>query len=82
MSITRDEWLKAMGEAAAPADPDALSTAEIAKMFGIPITAASRRLRELVADGKAVRSVKLTAMVNGHSKRVPAYKLVKPKAKK
>jgi hypothetical protein len=78
--ITRDEWLHALGTAAAPCDPDAFSTAEIAKMFDIPLTAAARKIRELVAAGKATQTFKSVTMVNGHAKRVPAYKLVKHEA--
>lgn len=77
--ITRDEWLQALGTAAQPTDPDALTTTEIAAMFGIARSAAERRIKDLVAQGKAIRTVKLAPMINGHSKRVTAYKLVKGK---
>lgn len=80
VQISHEEWRVALGAAVQPADPDAMTTAEIATMFGISRTAADRHVKALVAQGKATRTVKLTTMVNGHPKRVSAYKLVKANA--
>ena len=80
--ITRDEWLSALGDAAQPVDPDALSLAEIAEQFGVCRNVADRRLRALVKAGRAIRTWKVITTTSGHPRRVPAYKLVKPKGRK
>jgi DNA-binding Lrp family transcriptional regulator len=72
MNISRDEWLAALGDAAAPCDPDALTTVEIAEQFGISTTIALRRVQALVSEGKAKRTHKIVG-----ARRTPAYKLVK-----
>lgn len=79
--ISRDEWLKALGDAVRPCDPDALSAAEIAKMFQITRQMAYRRITQLLADGKAVSTFKMITTADGYPKRVVAYKLVTPPAK-
>lgn len=79
--ISRDEWLAALGEAALPADPDALTTIELGEMFGISAQAAYRRVRALMREGRAVRTCKTITDVGGYPKRVPAYRLVKHEAR-
>lgn len=82
-TISRDEWLQALGAAAQPCDPDALTAQEIAQQFGVSTMTAWRRVNKLIAEGRAVATVKEIATRDGHTKRVPAYKLVKPhKAKR
>lgn len=79
MSISRDEWLAALGEAVAPADPDAVSVDELGKLVGLRRTAAKAHADRLVTEGRAIRTVKF----NARGQRVGAYKLVTPaKAKR
>lgn len=73
MSISRDEWLAALGEAAKPLDPDALTCREIAKLYGIGQQTALRRVTALVSEGRAVRTYKMH-----EGRRLPAYRLVTP----
>ena len=75
--ISRDEWLSALGDAAAPTDPDAQSISELCEMFQIDRMACYRRINELVKSGQAIRTWKYSRMINGAQKRVPAYRLVK-----
>lgn len=77
--ITRDEWLKALGDAVQPVDPDALTIREIQQQFNITKHKAEDKMRALVAAGAAVRVVKLVQRSNGAPYRAPAYKLVKAK---
>ena len=70
--ITREDWLQALGSAAQPPDPDALTVVELAEMTGMHIRTAYVHAKRLVREGKAVTVVKF----NG-TRRVPAYKLVK-----
>jgi hypothetical protein len=74
--ITRDEWLKALGEAVAPPDPEALTTRELAEMLGIPRKTMDNRIRLMVDQGKAMRTVKVVTTAQG-TRRVMAYKLVR-----
>ena len=76
--ITRDEWLKALGEAVKPADPDAMTVKEIAESCGIGRQAAYLHIRRLISEKKAVATYKDIQTRDGR-RRVPAYKLVKPK---
>lgn len=82
VTISRDEWLAALGEADTPSDPDAVTTAEFATMLGCARCTAQNKLVRLVREGKAVRTMKLVdrGPLAG-STRVPAYKLVKAKAR-
>ena len=74
--ISRDAWLHALGEAAAPLEQDSLSLAEIGKQYGISRITAARRMDELVKAGKARRTFKLITMVSGPRRRVPSYALI------
>lgn len=75
MSIDRDEWLAALGNAAIPTDEDALTIHEVARAFGIAHHTAYRRVRDLLAQGRAVQVFKTIARVDGYARRVPAYRL-------
>lgn len=77
-NISRDEWLAALGEAAQPCEPDALTVWELMAQF--PDTdriTMQRRVKQLVADGQARRTFKI---YNG--RRQPAYVLLKPAKRK
>lgn len=76
--ITRGEWLKALGDSVAPADPEALTTRELAQMFGVSPSSIKERLRQLLDEHKATRTFKRVTDGAGRAQRVPAYKLVKP----
>lgn len=80
--ITRDEWLKALGDAVQPLDPTAMSIMELSAMFGIGRMATYREVLRLLKAGRAVTTVKQITGPTGISRRVPAYKLVTPKKKK
>jgi hypothetical protein len=79
--ISRDEWLKALGEDM-PNDPAALTTYEIATLLGLERTAAKDRVRRLLQEGKAMRACKWIVNGAGVRTRVPAYKLIVPTKKK
>ena len=75
VTITRDEWLEALGDSVRKIEQDAMTVAEVAQKYGISRPSAYRRLRELVANGRARETWKQSSQ----SRRVvPAYKLVKP----
>ena len=82
--ITRDEWFRALGDAAQPADDDALTIKELAQQFRIHPMTLYRRLGQMIADGRVVRAVKIVTVSGGYRRRLPAYKLVaaKPEPKK
>lgn len=69
-SITRDEWLAALGEADRVYDDRAETLAEIAFGCKIPRRTASERLAVLLRSGGATKVFK---RVNGRA--VPAYLL-------
>jgi hypothetical protein len=74
-TISRDEWLAALGETA-ECDPNALTVWELCEQFKADRLAIQRRVRALVADGKARRTFKV---YNG--RRQPAYVLVQHEAR-
>lgn len=76
--ISRDEWLKALGEAVKPVDPDALTIKELAEMFGSGRQATYQRMRKLITEKKAIQVYKDIDTGAGR-RRVPAYKLIKGK---
>jgi len=78
MSITRDEWLKALGEADCQDDPEALSPSELAALLGVTTTCARFRIKKLVELGRAIRVTKIMTRPDGGRIRVPAYKLLQP----
>lgn len=75
--ISRDEWLKALGECVTPPDPDAFTVRELGQMFRLGECAMRRKLDMLVQGGKAIKTSKLIEMAHGGSRRAVAYKLVK-----
>jgi DNA-binding IclR family transcriptional regulator len=79
--INRDDWLEALGHSIAPPDPDAVTVAEFAAMFGLALATASRRLKALVAEGKAQQTYKIVPRMGGVGYRSPAFRLVKAPAK-
>lgn len=81
-AITRDEWLSALGASVAPVDPDAKTLEEIAAEFRVSRHTAYRRMRQLVAEGRAVETTKMLTLKTGGARRVPAYRLVKPEGRK
>jgi DeoR/GlpR family transcriptional regulator of sugar metabolism len=60
VSISRDEWLKALVEIGETVEDDqqAVTVAEFAEMFTMSRCTASRRLELLVTEGKATRTRK------------------------
>lgn len=76
--ISRDEWLKALGDAVKVADPDAFTINELCEMFGIGRQATYLRVKKLVEEKRAVATYKAVQTGSG-IKRISAYKLVKPK---
>ncbi len=80
-NISRDEWLKALGDAGYQDDvddKDSISIDEFATMFGLPRTTAESRLRALVNDGKAVRSKKWGVTAYGRRVQLRTFRLVTP----
>ena len=75
--ITRDDWLKALGETVRPVEPDALTVRELAEMFGISRKTMEERLHKLVETGKARRTAKYVTNGAGYQRRVSAYVLNK-----
>lgn len=79
--IARDAWLKALEEAGQPTEDDqeAVTIREFAEMFQLRREAATRRLEALVAAGKATRTTKASAVLDGAGRtrtyRVAAYRL-------
>jgi len=69
--ITRDEWLKALGESVKPCDPDSLTINEIARQFDIGRQGAVARMRVLVENGQAIRTFKMVG-----PRRVPSYNII------
>lgn len=76
MTITRDDWLKALGEAVKPVDPEALTVRELAEMTGISRRAMDEHVRRLVDAGKAIRAYKVVQNSAGQQRHVAAYRLV------
>ncbi len=70
VSINRDEWLSALGDAVKPVEDGALSCDEIAQQFAIGRQAAYQRLAKLVENGRARKTWKMHG-----NRRVPAYVL-------
>jgi hypothetical protein len=80
-TITRDDWLTAIEETRAhqaDQDPGLVSYYEFAALMGITYGTAMKRLKELVAAGRAVRTTKRTVIANGRCLNVVAFRLKKP----
>jgi hypothetical protein len=78
--ISRDEWLKALGDAVQPSDPDALTVKDLEREFGMNRHKALAKALELVKAGLAVQVTKMVHRSNGHPYRAPAFKLVNQEA--
>lgn len=79
--ITVDDWRKAIADAAVmriPDQPDIKTTGEIARMLGISVATAARRLQVMAERGAAETAEKLILMRNGATKRAPAWRLLPP----
>ncbi len=78
--ITRDDWLSAIAETSesrADQDPSLLSYAEFQVLMNVAYGTALRRLRELVAAGRAVRTTKRMVTQDGRLRTVVAFRLKK-----
>jgi DNA-binding Lrp family transcriptional regulator len=80
--ISRDDWLKALGDADVVTDDSALTVADICQQFNLCEDAVRERLRKLVASGSARRVVKIVPNSLGHKKRVTAFVLLPPNQSK
>lgn len=79
MSITRDDWLRALNEAgiaAAEDDQGAITVAEYMALVGVQYDTARRQLRGLVTAGKATQTFKRTRGADGRSLSLKAFRLV------
>ena len=83
-TICRDEWLKALEEAGVSTvdDQQAITIAEFAALFQLTVSTASRQLRTLVAQGRAVETRKTSAARDGRRVSHVAFRMVDQKAKK
>ena len=75
--ISRDEWLKAVGDAVQPCDPTAITVKELAEALGVNDTMAFRQIKRMIKDGKALATRKRVPNAAGILRTVTAYKLVK-----
>lgn len=79
--ITRDDWLNAVHEAqnAPLPESDALTVRELAEtIFHCGLSAAQRRIDQLIAVGRAEQTTKSLRMKNGGVRTAAAYRLVEP----
>jgi hypothetical protein len=78
--ISRDLWLRAVEESGLGVvdDQGAITIAEFAEMFNPPIhrSSATRRMRLLVQNGRAVQTKKNISDGTGRIYNQPAYRLV------
>ena len=81
VSITRDDWLKAVQDAEAKArevpESDAMTVQEFAAFIGMTRLSAASRLATLVALGKAERTRKKIRRSDGVVISATAYRLLK-----
>lgn len=77
--INRDEWLKAMQDAGLSNedDQDAVTVTEFAEMFDLHRATAERHLAKLESAGKAIRTRKRSAGIDGRRYSAVAYRLEK-----
>lgn len=78
MTISRDDWLRAMAEIgdSTEDDHDAVTILEFANLFGLRRESAARRLRRLEAAGRARRTAKISVGVDGRRLRLIAFRLL------
>ncbi len=80
VTITRDDWLKAIAETTADkaeSDPSVLSYYDFAAQMGVAVATARSRLNGLVAAGRAVRTTKRTVTPDGRLRTIVAFRLKK-----
>ena len=84
MSINRELWLGAIKDTVEPVtdDPDAVTTAEFAALYNCGRLTASKRLTQLVEDGRVTKCTKWIADSGGRRLRVTAWSLKTPKKAK
>lgn len=84
VSISRDEWLKALADIGQDerTDEDAITVSEFAEMMGIKRTAAGDRLRMLVQAGRAIEKRKAVFDSRGRRCVHLAYRLIDAKQPK
>jgi len=78
MTITRDDWLKALAEAGvddSTDDQEAVTAQELGDLLGVPRLTAERRLKLLAAAGKATRTRKRKQSSDGRMVSYIAYRL-------
>lgn len=79
VSISRDEWLKALADAGVKSQEDdqlAVTVMEFAATFDLPAPTARHQLELLVKAGKATRTAKRGRTPYGRSITYNAYRLV------
>lgn len=78
MSISRDEWLRALDDAGVvqTSDEQAITVRDFQDMFDLERYTAERRLKALVTSGKAIRTTKRTAARDGRIRYMLAYRLL------
>lgn len=79
-SITREDWLSALADAMAPQDDDqaALTVREFADLYHLGRSAADRRLKVLLKQGRVTLTKKRVACTDGRIYPTVAYRLVRP----
>jgi hypothetical protein len=77
VTITREMWLQAIGDALPPSHEDAITITEFTVLVGRKRTQAKAIMAGLVKAGKAKRVTKQVIDVSGRPYTVPAYLLVK-----
>lgn len=75
--INRDEWLAALGAAEGEHDQNSVTASDLCVLLGLKESAVKVRIRQLIADGKAVTVRKHVKDRTGRTQSVPAYRLVK-----
>lgn len=74
-AIKRDEWLKALGEAATPVDQDAMTVGELADKYNIGRFTAEKMIKRMEREGRAIRTRKVVTYASGQQRRQVAYRL-------
>ena len=83
MSISRDDWLKAISDIGYDIvdDQSAVTIREYAEMMKLPLATAAGHLRSLERHGRATKTTKRCAASSGRMLMHVAYKLVELKKK-
>lgn len=78
-AITRDDWLKAYTDAqTVPVnEPDVLSAAELAALFGVTPKGAQLRIKRMLEAGTIQQTHKYIKTATGSARQVLAYRVVK-----